>query len=218
MSDAKIARCRSALAAGQVALIPTDTVYGVAAHLDDPQAVAALYALKGRPRSQSCQVILFAPDHLDRALAELPAQIAGAVRALLPGTSTCIVPDPAGRFAAAAGDSPGSVGLRVPLMDPAFAALDLPLIATSANHPGGRDPARVTDVPQDVRDQVGAILDLGPLPGVASAVIDLRTPPVADLIRPGPDPRQLARRLADHGWSVREPEGSPGPKSSPGRH
>ena len=61
-------------------------------------------------------------------------------------------------------------------MEGAIAALDLPLVATSANHPGGADPASVGDVPGDLRAAVLAV-DAGALPGTASAVVDLR--PVA---------------------------------------
>ena len=70
MSDA-VAAVRSALDGGALALVPTDTVYGLAAALDRPEGVAALYALKGRPRSQPCQVLVYAAALLDEALAPL---------------------------------------------------------------------------------------------------------------------------------------------------
>jgi tRNA A37 threonylcarbamoyladenosine synthetase subunit TsaC/SUA5/YrdC len=114
-----------------------------------------------------------------------------AAAPLLPGPATCLVPDIEGRYVAAAGAEPGSVGLRAPTMPAAFAAFDVPLIATSANHPGGADPRRVAEVPSDLRGGAACVLDLGELPGIASAVVDLR--PVARggsarLVRPGPDP------------------------------
>ncbi len=65
----RVAACRDALQRGQVVLVPTDTVYGIAAALDDEDAVQALYTLKGRPRSQPCQVLCFAPVALDPLLA-----------------------------------------------------------------------------------------------------------------------------------------------------
>lgn len=203
---AGVAAARRALARGEVALLPTDTVYGLAAALDVPAGVAALYALKGRPRAQPCQVLLCAPDLLEAALAALPDAVARAARALLPGPATCLVPDPAGRYAAAAGAQPGSVGLRAPVLPPGFAALDLPLVATSANHPGGPDPRRPADVPADVRAGVGATVDLGALPGVASAVVDLREVGAggpAVLVRPGPDPAATAGALAAAGCTLR---------------
>jgi L-threonylcarbamoyladenylate synthase len=190
-----------------VALVPTDTVYGLAAALDVPAGVDALYALKGRPRSQPCQVLLIGPASLAGALDALSPRLREVAGALLPGPVTCLVPDPAHRYAAAAGGSPGTVGLRAPRMEGAALGLDIPMVATSANHPGGTDPARVTDVPADLRAGC-AVVDAGPLPGTASAVVDLR--PVdgggdAVLVRPGPDPASLARALAAVGAAVVRP-------------
>ena len=202
-----VADLRTALLGGAVALLPTDTVYGLAAALDVPEGVAALYALKGRSRSRPCQVLLLGPELLAAALAALDPVTRAAAAALLPGPVTCIVPDPAGRYAAAAGDSPGSVGLRAPRVEGDAATLGLALVATSANHPGGRDPARVEEVPEDLRARAVA-LDAGPLPGTASAVVDLR--PVvaggaAELLRPGPDPAAVERALAAVGVRVIRP-------------
>lgn len=203
-----MAAARAALLAGRVALVPTDTVYGLAAALDVPAGIDALYALKGRPRSQPCQVLLLAPALLAEALAALAPRTRAAAAALLPGPATCLVPDPAGRYAAAAGATPGTVGLRAPRMPgPLADALDVPLVATSANHPGGPDPARVADVPADLRARC-AVIDAGTLPGTASAVVDLR--PLEEggaplLVRPGPDPEGVARALAGVGATVVRP-------------
>jgi L-threonylcarbamoyladenylate synthase len=201
-------RLGDALRAGGVAVVPTDTVYGLAAALDVPAGIDALYALKGRPRSQPCQVLIYAPALLDEALAGLGDAVGAAARALLPGPATCLVPDPAGRFAAAAGDAPGAVGVRAPVVEPDLAALDIPMVATSANHPGGPDPARVADVPADLRAGAAVEVDAGTLPGTASAVVDLRPVPRggdAVLVRPGPDPEGVARALAAVGVRVVRP-------------
>ena len=167
--------------------------------------MAALYALKGRPRSRPCQVLLMAPAALEEALAPLDPATAAAARALLPGPATCLVPDPAGRYRAAAGEAPGAVGLRAPRMSGPLAELDLPLVATSANEPGGRDPAEVADVSERLRRALACVVDAGRLPGTASAVVDLR--PVAAgrpaaLVRPGPDPAATAAALAAAGASL----------------
>jgi L-threonylcarbamoyladenylate synthase len=196
--SAEVERLRAALLRGEVALVPTDTVYGLAAALDSPAGVEALYRLKGRPRSQPCQVLLYSAAALAEALAALEARARTAASALLPGPVTCLVSDPPGRYAAAAGEAPGSVGLRAPRMTGPIAALDLALVATSANHPGQPDPASLAEVPADLRAAATA-LDAGTLPGTASAVVDLRA--LGDggnavLVRPGPDPGVLASALA----------------------
>jgi L-threonylcarbamoyladenylate synthase len=199
---------REVLAGGGVALLPTDTVYGLAAALDVPAGVDALYALKGRPRDQPCQVLLYSPDLLAEALAPLDTRTRAGAEALLPGPATCIVPDPSGRYGAAAGSQAGSVGVRAPRMAGAPAGLDMALVATSANEPGEPDPARLDQVPARLRTAVAAALDAGPLPGTASAVVDLR--PVGEggaaaVLRPGPDPDAVVRALGAAGVAVVRP-------------
>lgn len=199
-----IATLRQALLAGGVAVVPTDTVYGLAAALDVPAGVEALYALKGRPRSQPCQVLLPTAALLAEAAGPLDPLTRAALAALLPGPVTCVVPDPPGRYAAAAGDAPGTVGLRAPIPGP-LAGLDLPLVATSANLPGGADPTTLAEVPARLRARAAAELDAGPLPGSPSAVVDLRRlseDGTAPLLRPGPDPDALRRALAAVGARV----------------
>jgi L-threonylcarbamoyladenylate synthase len=195
---------RRALLAGRVAVVPTDTVYGLAAALDVPAGVGALYALKGRPRSQPCQVLLLGPALLDEAMAALDPLTRAAAAALLPGPVTCLVPDPAGRYAAAAGDARGTVGLRAPAPGP-LAALGLPLVATSANEPGAPDPARLEEVSAALRRGAAVAVDGGTLPGTASAVVDLRALAgggAAALLRPGADAGAVARLLRRAGARV----------------
>jgi L-threonylcarbamoyladenylate synthase len=189
---------RAALLDGQVALLPTDTVYGLMAALDVSKGVAALYDLKGRSRDQPCQVVVYSRAGLDDLLATLPLAICEVVAALLPGPVTTIVPDPTGRYAAAAGAESGSVGIRAPVVTGALARLDLPLIATSANHPGEPDAASLWTVSPDLRGGCGIVVDAGTLSATPSAVVDLRgldggAP--ARLMRPGADPEALAARI-----------------------
>lgn len=201
IGPADVVAVRETLLAGGLAIVPTDTVYGLAAALDSPEGVDALYALKGRPRSQPCQVLIFTEALLAEAVTPLDDLTVRAIRAILPGQATCIIPDPTGRYAAATGDQPGAVGLRAPRMDGAILGLDIPLVATSANDPGGADPAAIGDVPTRLRG-VGTPLDVGRLPGTASAVVDLRGLGLGDpamLIRPGPDPAEVGRRLQSIG-------------------
>jgi L-threonylcarbamoyladenylate synthase len=202
---ADVAEMRAALVAGGVALVPTDTVYGLAAWLDTRAGVEAVYALKGRPRDEPLQVLVFWRPLLDEALGPLPAAARYAASALLPGPATCIVPDPRGRYAAAAGSAHGTVGLRAPAGEGPLARFDLPLAATSANRPGGPNPATVADVPADLRAGCAAVIDGGRLPGTASAVVDLRGVAAGEpavLLRPGPDPEAVAAALAGAGCTL----------------
>jgi len=165
-----------ALRDGGLAILPTDTVYGLVG-LGDSAAVASdLYRVKGRPAGQPTALLFASVDTLADRLAGLPGDIAPVVRALLPGPVTLVLPNPSRRFAWLSAERPDTIGVRVPeLAGPGRVVLDAigVLVATSANLPGGPDPRRVQDVPPAIRGAVAAVVDGGELPGIASTVIDL---------------------------------------------
>jgi L-threonylcarbamoyladenylate synthase len=175
-----VASLRDCLSRDGVALIPTDTVYGLACGPDSPRAVARLYELKGRPPAKPAAVMFFAVQPAMDALPELGERTRAALRALLPGPVTLLLPNPQGRFplacARADGDPPRPLGLRVPALHgqlAPLASLEGAVMQSSANLSGGPDPRRLAEVPAQLRDGVGVALDGGELPGVASTVIDL---------------------------------------------
>jgi L-threonylcarbamoyladenylate synthase len=168
----------TALEAGGLAVIPTDTVYGLACRADHEGAVRRLSALKGRSAEQPIALVVTDVDALVRLVPEL------AGRRVPRGPFTVVLPNPARRLAWLAGANPETIGVRIP--DVAGVAADLlgrvcAVAATSANLHGGVDPRRLADVPREILDAVGAVLDGGELPGTPSTVVDLT----------GPEPRVL---------------------------
>jgi L-threonylcarbamoyladenylate synthase len=170
----------AALRQGLPVLLPTDTVYGLASAPDE-EAARRLYELKGRSRAQPTAILAASVEALLDAVPELDR---GPLARLLPGPYTLVLPNPAQRFPWLTGDAPGPIGVRVPeLPEPTHeivAALGV-VLATSANDPGGPSPVSLEDVPQRIRDGCGAEVDLGPLPGTPSTVLDLS----------GPEPRVI---------------------------
>lgn len=146
----ELERC---IAAGGVAVFPSDTVYGLACDPDDPAAVERMYALKGRDRGKPAARMWFSVD----ALPPLPPRVAAAARALLPGPVTLVV---------------GELGLRVPDV-PLLAGVRRAVLQTSANHAGGPDPRTLAEVPADIRAAADLVVDGGELPGTPSTVVDL---------------------------------------------
>ena len=116
-----------------------------------------------------------------------------------------LLPNRARRFPLACGpgaDGSETLGLRVPLLPAdiaALAALDRPLLQSSANLSGGPDPRRLTDVPASIRAGADLVLDGGELPGVASTVLDLRDYELSGewrIVRAGPlGPDEIERAL-----------------------
>jgi L-threonylcarbamoyladenylate synthase len=156
-------------------LLPTDTVYGLCTSAESEEAALRVYRLKGRAETQPTALLAASVDDLLQLLPELRGDSGTIVRALLPGPYTLVLPNPARRFRWLAGTRTDAIGVRVPeLPEPArvVVATAGAVLATSANDPGGPSPATLDDVPQRIRDGCGAELDLGPLPGTPSTVID----------------------------------------------
>jgi L-threonylcarbamoyladenylate synthase len=165
------------VAGGGVAVIPTDTVYGVCCDPDNERAAEALYRLKRRPPARACAVMFFAVEPALRALAELRPRERLAVQALLPGPVTLLLPNRELRFAPACRADPASFGLRVPRLGERLAALDsvaLPVMQSSANISGEPDARAFAEVPSSILERAQLALDGGELPGTPSTVIDLR--------------------------------------------
>jgi L-threonylcarbamoyladenylate synthase len=156
------------LAAGGVAVFPTDTVYGLGADAENAAAVRRLYALKGRAPDKPAAVLF---TSLELALAVLPStgeRIEAALRALLPGPVTALLANPGLAFPLTGGGE--RLGVRV--ID---IGLDLPrpVLQSSANRAGGADARRLGDVPRSIRSGADLVIDGGELPGVPSTVVDL---------------------------------------------
>ena len=155
------------LAAGGVAVFPSDTVYGLCCDPLDAAAVARLYELKGRPERKPAALLFTALESALEALPELGPRTREAARRLLPGPVTLLVPNPRRRFPLAGGELLGvrviDIGLELPA----------PALQSSANVAGGGDARRLTDVPSAIRAGVDIVVDGGELPGLPSTVVDL---------------------------------------------
>jgi tRNA threonylcarbamoyl adenosine modification protein (Sua5/YciO/YrdC/YwlC family) len=171
VSDA--AELENCIARGGVAVFPADTVYGLACDPGDRFAVQRLYLLKRRSPETPSAVMFFDVDAAFAALPELGESTRGALERLLPGAVTVLVPNPAGRFPLACGSDLATLGLRVPDL-PRFAGLRPPVLQSSANRAGGRDPRRLDEVPTLLRAAADLVIDGGELPGTPSTVVDLR--------------------------------------------
>ena len=118
-------RLQECVAAGGVAVFPSDTVYGVCCDPENHDAARRMYQLKGRPAARSCAVMFF---ELSCALAQLEDLTDAerlALEVLLPGPFTLLLANRSQRFAAACRNDPWTLGLRVPRLPEAIVALAL---------------------------------------------------------------------------------------------
>jgi L-threonylcarbamoyladenylate synthase len=190
----------AAIRAGRTVILPTDTVYGVAATPYRPEPVERLYRLKGRDASQPTAILAADLDMLFECVPELRGRAGTIAAALLPGPYTLILSNPARRYRWLTGTRPDTIGVRVPeLPGPAAQVLAAvgAVVATSANAPGGPDPRTPDEVPEELRTKAAALVDAGELPGTPSTVIDF-TGAEPQVVREGaaPSAEAIERALA----------------------
>ena len=207
MSVPDYARAVDLLQAGELVAFPTETVYGLGADAANPEAVAKIFAAKGRPADHPLIVHLAGAAYLERWAIDLPQAAWDLAEAFWPGPLTLILKRAAEVPYAVTGGQE-TVGLRVPAHP---VALDLlrayaqagggrhgmcGIAAPSANRFGRISPTDAAHVREELGDAVALILDGGRCPvGIESTIIDLSrdgdAPP--RLLRPGHvTPQQIA--------------------------
>ena len=215
--EAALAEAAALLRRGEVVAFPTETVYGLGAHALDPQAVARIYAAKGRP-AWNPLIVHVADATAARALARTwPASAARLAERYWPGPLTLVLPrQPVVPDSVTAGLD--TVALRVPAHPVAAALLracGLPLAAPSANRSGEVSPTTAAHVARSLGTRIPLILDGGATSvGIESTVLDLSGPqPV--LLRPGMVTREaleaLVGPLVVAGPAAREEAARPSP-------
>lgn len=176
----------AALRAGRLAVVPTDTVYGVAADAFTPRAVTALLEAKGRGRDMPVPVLVSSLRMLDGVAERVAPAGRRLVEAFWPGALTVVVPHPA-HLAWDLGETAGTVAVRMPAHQLALELIGSvgPLAVSSANR-SGHPPATTADEARaQLGDSVDVYLDAGPCAGqVPSTIVDV-TGPVPRVLRVG---------------------------------
>lgn len=187
--DDAITEAARLIAAGYPVAVPTETVYGLAADATRGDAVAAIYAAKGRPSFNP--LIVHVPDlaHAE-ALADLPDSAKKLALAFWPGPLTIVAPLKAGApIAALTTAGLSTIALRVPAhpaMRALLAAAARPLAAPSANASGTISPTRAIHVQSSLGTAIPLIIDGGPTAiGLESTIVAVDAMAVR-ILRPGP--------------------------------
>ena len=162
---------------GLIVAIPTDTVYGLAARLGDPQALDALYVAKGRPETKPLPVLVGDPSAISGLLGDIPPVLARLVEQHWPGALT-IVSACDDELASRVRSNDASIGLRCPDDPTARALLRItgPLCVTSANLTGEAPCRSAAEVIAAFgsSDTIAAVLDAGRRDGEPSTVATIR--------------------------------------------
>ncbi len=218
--DAGLDRAAGLLCRGQLVAFGTETVYGLGADATNGQAVAAIFAAKGRPHFNPLII-----HYADPALPWRDVQACPAARRLAeafwPGPLTLVLPRRGDcPISLLAGAGLETLAVRVPASASARALLartGRPVAAPSANRSGEVSPTTASHVMDSLGGRIAAVLDSGACPvGVESTVLDL-SGGQAFLLRPGGVPveaiealigpvgRGIAREAAEAARSLRSP-------------
>jgi L-threonylcarbamoyladenylate synthase len=165
----------SALNAGKLVVLPTDTVYGLCANPYRSEPAEKIFDVKGRDQQQAIALVASDLEMLFECVPELRGRSATIARELLPGAYTLVFPNPARRYRWLTGARPETIGVRVPAVNGyGKQVLDRvgAVAATSANLHGQPDARSVADIPQEILGRVAEVVDAGELPGTPSTVID----------------------------------------------
>lgn len=204
-----IRAARTAIAAGQCIVIPTDTVYGIAADAFSHAAVAGLLAAKGRDRGFPPPVLVADPPMAGALAEHVPAELQPLLEAHWPGPLTVILRAPPS-LTWDLGDTGGTVAIRVPDHPIALGLLREtgPLAVSSANRhgmPAATDAAAAAEM---LGERIALVLDAGrvgaadePSPQNGSTILDctaLADGGTARVVRQGVLPREaIAALLGD---------------------
>ena len=186
-----------ALKAGELVVLPTDTVYGLAAVASNDNAVRHLYAAKNRPLSKA--VPLFVADSgMASWVADLTPVANSLISAFWPGALT-IVMRKAKTFRSVALGGADTVALRVPdynLVRNVVRAVGEPVTGTSANRSGARSPVSASEAAFQLGTLVALVIDGGPVGrAVESTVLDITRPEGATILREGAVTREDLKRV-----------------------
>lgn len=182
-----VAEAAARLREGAIVAIPTETVYGLAADASNAQAVAKIYAAKGRPDFNP--LIVHVPDReAAEAIAAFDAQADLLAKTFWPGPLTLVLPiRKDAQVAAAVTAGLPTIALRCPahpVMRAVLLAGGLNVAAPSANRSGGISPTRAEHVAASLGEAAPLILDAGPCSaGLESTIVAIR----------------------DHGWQILRP-------------
>lgn len=195
--DAAIARAAHLLRAGRLVAFPTETVYGLGADAASADAVARLYAVKGRPVNHPVIVHFADAEHAFEWAREVPRAARALAARFWPGPLTLILKRSARAPDFVTGGQ-DAVGLRVPSHPVALALLRAfggGIAAPSANRFGRVSPTTAAHVREDLGAEVDLVLEGGDAEvGIESTIVDLSRDEPA-LLRPGHVSREDIERI-----------------------
>ena len=187
INEQSLALAKDLIFAGEVVAMPTETVYGLGGNALDDNAVAKIFAVKGRPNDNPLIAHVHKDFDLSKIVDEDPPYAKKLREAFLPGPLTLVYPSK-GKVSPLVSCGLDTLAVRVPSHEGAQAflkAVDIPIVAPSANLSKHVSPTSAKHVLDDFDGKIPLILDGGECEGgIESTVCDV-TGKVPVILRPG---------------------------------
>lgn len=191
-----VAIATTVLRRGGLVVFPTDTVYGVGAAVDRPEAVGRIYHVKGRPLDRPIPVLISSLDQIERLATSVDERVLRLAQAFWPGALTIVLPAQEWLPEEIVRDT-GAVGLRMPDHPVALAIIEASggaLATTSANRSGEREAQTADEAFAALGDRVELIIDGGRAPGGVPSTVVAVSGDTLEVLRVGAlDPAQIER-------------------------
>ncbi|MBI4777821.1 threonylcarbamoyl-AMP synthase [Candidatus Desantisbacteria bacterium] len=171
-----IKKAALSLKEGNLLIFPTDTVYGLGANVLDSGAMRKLLEIKKREMAKPFALLIGETDDVYKYCKNIPPLFFMITKRFWPGAITVVL-DAQDAMPKEAMGIDSSVALRMPDSSIALSLLreaGVPIAASSANFPGGADPAGIDEIEKSLIDEVALVIDGGMCQGVPSTVVDLR--------------------------------------------
>lgn len=172
-ADDELAAAGRILREGGIVAFPTETVYGLAASAEHPEAVKRLYALKGRSRAQAMTVMVANVEAVRSRVASIPPRAAELMQRFWPGPLTLVL-DAAPHTADTPQSVAGTIGFRLPshpLARGLVEAAGVPLLVPSANRAGEPPATTAEEVLRIFPGELELVIDGGPSRGGVSSTV-----------------------------------------------
>lgn len=184
----QIIQAANLLRENEVVAFPTETVYGLGGNAKNEEAVAKIFAAKGRPSDNPLIIHISKLEQLTGFVDRIPEKAAILMEKFWPGPLTIIFQKKEGALSDKATAGLSTIAVRMPEHPVALAIIDaagLPIAAPSANRSGRPSPTTAHHVWEDLNGRIAAIVDGGPTGiGVESTVLDC-TLEIPQILRPG---------------------------------
>jgi len=170
-------RCAELLNRGELVILPTDTVYGLAARADIPRAVEAVFEAKGRDAEKALVVMVSSTEEAEGLTADAERESLRCLGTLWPGPLTLVVKASEIPWRRIVAPSDDMLGIRVPDSPLLLALLGIsgPLAVSSANLAGGPAPASFDEIDEGLLEEVGLAVDGGTCgSGRPSTVVEIK--------------------------------------------